>query len=73
VLKRQRTVLGIVMREVQRKMAALDPGAPAVLRLQLILERAERLRSQKPKDKNKLYAMHAPEVECIDKGKARQP
>ena len=25
------------------------------------------------KDKNKLYALHAPEVECISKGKARTP
>lgn len=24
-------------------------------------------------DKNKLYALHAPEVECIGKGKARKP
>ena len=32
---------------------------------------AERIRSQQPKDKNKLYALHAPEVECISKGKAR--
>src|SRR5258708_19075114 len=29
--------------------------------------------SQKPKDKNKLYALHAPEVECMAKGKARNP
>ncbi len=28
---------------------------------------------QKPKDKNKLYSLHAPEVECISKGKSRQP
>lgn len=29
---------------------------------------------QRPKDKDKLYALHAPEVdECIGKGKARQP
>ena len=28
---------------------------------------------QQPQDKNKLYAMHAPEVECIGKGKARKP
>lgn len=37
------------------------------------MERAERLRTQKPKDKSKLYALHAPEVECIGKGKARKP
>jgi IS5 family transposase len=35
--------------------------------------RTKRIVSQKPKDKNKLYALHAPEVECISKGKARQP
>jgi IS5 family transposase len=37
------------------------------------LDRAERLRTQQPKDKNKLYALHAREVECIGKGKARKP
>jgi transposase, IS5 family len=34
---------------------------------------AERIRTQQPTDKNKLYALHAPEVECIGKGKARKP
>ncbi len=28
---------------------------------------------QRTKDKNELYALHAPEVECISKGKARTP
>ena len=37
------------------------------------MQRAERIRTQRPKDKNKLYALHAPEVECIGKGKARKP
>ena len=37
-----------------------------------LLERAERIRTQKLSDKNKLYALHAPEVECISKGKARK-
>ena len=37
------------------------------------LERARRIHTQRPKDKNKRYALHAPEVECIGKGKARQP
>src|SRR6218665_3080391 len=35
--------------------------------------RAERIRTQRPKDKNKLYALQAPEVECIGKGKAPRP
>ena len=37
------------------------------------LQRAERLHAQKPRDKGKLYALHAPEVDCIGKGKARKP
>ena len=75
-VKRQRTILGIVMREVQRKLKA--PGlaasnAKALSELTMWLERAERVRIQKTHDKNKLYALHAPEVECIGKGKARKP
>ena len=76
VVKRQRTVLGIVMREVQRKR--LRPGlaphsATAASDLTMWLARAERIRTQQRHDKNKLYALHAPEVECIGKGKARKP
>lgn len=73
-LKRQRTILGIVLRDVIRKRDTATTESPlALLRLNTLLERAERIRTQKPKDKNKLYALHAPEVECIGKGKARQP
>jgi len=73
-VKRQRTILGILIREVGRKL----PQAPvesafSQTRLTTILERAEKIRTQQPKDKNKLYALHAPEVECIGKGKARKP
>lgn len=71
VLRRQRTILGVLLREVRRKMGALDQAAQTALNVWL--ERAERLRTQKPKGSHKLYALHAPEVECIGKGKARQP
>ncbi len=76
VVKRQRTTLGIVMREVRRKLeapafAALN--AKALSDLTMWLGRAERIRTQQTKDKNKLHALHAPEVECIGKGKARKP
>ncbi len=71
VLKRQRTVLGRVLRDIERKMAALPESQQE--RLRLWLERAWRICRQRPKDKSKLYALHAPEVECIGKGKARQP
>jgi len=85
-VKRQRTILGVVMREVQRKQdadraAAAAGGAPAnepsspkaLSDLTTLMERAERIRTQQRHTKNKLYALHAPEVECISKGKARNP
>lgn len=81
-LRRQRTVAGIVIREIERKLAQVHaehrpkhrPEHSALLeKLTTLLQRAQRLVQQKQKDKNKLYALHAPEVECIGKGKARQP
>jgi transposase, IS5 family len=73
-IKRQRTILGIVLREVKRKLAnASSESHATIARLNTLLERAERIRTQQTKDKNKLYALHAPEVECIGKGKARKP
>jgi IS5 family transposase len=38
-----------------------------------LMHRVNRVLTQATKDKNKLYALHAPEVECISKGKARNP
>lgn len=73
VLKRQRTIVGILIREVRRKMANAADNALARTALNTWLERAERIRTQQRSDKNKLYALHAPEVECIGKGKARKP
>ncbi|WP_344868360.1 transposase, partial [Comamonas faecalis] len=42
-------------------------------KVQELLQRTGRILTQRTKDKNKLYALHAPEVECISKGKARTP
>ena len=74
-VKRQRTILGKLIREVRGKLAvgAINPSvSPLTLSsLTTLLERADRIRTQKKTDKNKLYALHAPEVECISKGKAR--
>ena len=71
VLRRQRTILGVLLREVERKMSKLAADVKATVTPWL--ERAKRIHSQRTKDKNKLYALHAPEVECIGKGKARKP
>lgn len=71
VLKRQRTILGRLLRDIERKLpGALQEQQTA---MRLWIERAWQVCRQRSKDKNKLYALHAPEVECIGKGKARQP
>ena len=71
VLKRQRTVLGRLLRDIERKLS--DAPDERQTQLRVWLERVWRICRQRPKDKNKLYALHAPEVECIGKGNARQP
>ncbi len=68
VLRRQRVILGRLLRDVQSKIT--DELRPA---LAVWIERAWRIQRQRPHDSNKLYALHAPEVECIGKGKSRQP
>ncbi|MCD6027312.1 MAG: transposase [Solimicrobium sp.] len=68
-VNRQRTIVGKLGREIERKMDGLPEEMKGSLRTWL--ERATRLIKQQVKDKNKLYALHAPEVECISKGKAK--
>jgi len=70
-LKSLRTVVGRVWRDIDRKLDRQDDMQRA--KAASILARVKRLLEQKPKDKNKLYSLHAPEVECIGKGKVRQP
>jgi IS5 family transposase len=70
-LRTLRSRVGRVMRDVERQAGQVgDSGHAALLEL---VARTKRILSQKPKDKNKLYALHAPEVECLAKGKARTP
>jgi transposase, IS5 family len=66
-IRKLRTWLGRVIRDVQRKGSELA-GA-----LKAKIEIAQRLYEQRRDSKNKLYALHAPETECIAKGKARTP
>lgn len=67
------TRVGRVHREVQRQLHMLPEVAKAKAKVQDLLNRTGRILTQRTKDKNKLYALHAPEVECISKGKARTP
>ena len=66
-----RTRVGRVHREVASQLHRLPESAKA--KVQDLLQRTGRILTQRTKDKNKLYALHAPEVECISKGKARTP
>ena len=71
-LRKMRTWLGRLTRDVGRKIEALgEDGADIAKAFAETLELAEKVRTQQAKDKNKVYALHAPEVECIAKGKAR--
>jgi len=69
-LSKLRTLVGRVWRDVDRHARGLDDDKQAQALRELSLVR--RLLDQKKNDKNKLYSLHAPEVECISKGKARQ-
>ncbi len=70
-LRTLRTCVGRVHREVARQLNVLPEGAKA--KVQDLLQRTGRILTQRTKDGHKLYALHAPEVECISKGKARTP
>ena len=69
-IRRLKTFLGRVFRDIVRKIAG-NAGLEA--RFAKLLGLVERLLMQQPGDRNKLYALHAPEVACIAKGKARNP
>lgn len=64
--KKLKVYLGRVFRDLQRQ------ADPSDEKLQELLATAKRLLEQKRKDKGKLYSVHAPEVECIAKGKAHK-
>ena len=59
------TYVGRLIRDIGRKFPNPDDELSDLLKL------ADRIRNQQPKDKNKIYSLHEPEVQCISKGKAR--
>jgi len=64
--KKLKNFLGRVYRDILRNCPEPDEA------LKDLLHQAKRLLEQKRHDKNKLYSLHAPEVECIAKGKAHK-
>jgi IS5 family transposase len=76
VIRRQGTIVGRLMREIERKASRLGEAvrqalmAPSAKAQRIVAQSRER----KAVDGSpKLYAWHAPEGECINKGRARQP
>jgi IS5 family transposase len=62
--RKLKTQLGRVMREIERQAA--EPS----MKLNKLLQTAHRIYAQQRHDKNKIYSVHEPEVQCIAKGKA---
>lgn len=70
-LRTVRTQLGRVIRDIRRKIGD-DPRLRAVFAWPLSL--ARRVHEQRPRQRGpKIYSLHAPEVECIGKGKPNKP
>jgi IS5 family transposase len=67
-VRKLRTWLGRLQRDIARQIAGDETRQAAFAETQ---ERIGRLLRQKRTDTGKLYALHAPEVEGIGKGKAR--
>lgn len=65
-LRKLRTWLGRVIRDVRRKVPHPDAALEELLRL------CERLHAQEKTDSKKLYSLHEPDVMCISKGKAHK-
>jgi IS5 family transposase len=70
-LKTLKTYLGRVIRDIERSILQ-KPALNPLFRRELYL--AGRVLAQKRGDRGrKVYSLHAPEVECIGKGKAHKP
>lgn len=67
-LKRLRTIAGILLRELQRKLPE-----SILTREKECFSQYEQVLSQNPKDKDKIYSLHEPDVYCVGKGKDHKP
>jgi IS5 family transposase len=72
-LKKLKTYLGRVIRDIGRKLGGNADLLGGIV-LERMLARARRVLEQKQYQRGlKVYSLHAPEVECIGKGKAHRP
>jgi transposase, IS5 family len=69
--RKLKTYLGRTIRDIERQIKGNEVLEAA---FKSLLWRASRVMTQKPRDPaRKVYSLHAPEVECIGKGKAHMP
>jgi IS5 family transposase len=68
--KKLKTYLGRIIRDVERK---IEGNALLKEKFFISLQKATRIFNQTKESKDKIYSWHAPEVECIAKGKADKP
>ena len=61
-----RVRLGRLLRDITRKADTIDNE------LATLMQQADRIKNQQPKDKNKIYSLHEGDVRCISKGKAHK-
>jgi IS5 family transposase len=64
--KKLKTILGCVIRDILRKCSKPEGRFAKALQI------AQDIFNQKRSDTNKVYSVHAPEVECIAKGKVHK-
>jgi IS5 family transposase len=64
--RKLKTYLGRVIRDIERNCPEPHP------QLQWLLDIGKRIFKQQRHDKNKIYSVHEPHVECISKGKAHK-
>lgn len=69
-LKQLKTLVGRVYRDLERQLP--DQPIEVQIAFRETLEKTRRILQQQRHDTDKLYSFHAPEVECISKGKAHK-
>jgi transposase, IS5 family len=70
-LRKLKTYLGRVIRHIERRIVGKEDLQEAFVRPLYLARRA--LAQERRQRGRKVYFLHAPEVECIGKGKAHRP
>jgi IS5 family transposase len=70
-LRKLKTYLGRVIRDIERRIVEKEDLREAFLRPPYLARRV--LEQERRQRGRKVYSLHAPEVECIGKGKAHRP